>query len=75
MKSLAAPVGEPRYFCAPMRGLFRQCRVEKQFFFEKKNQKTFARCRGAIPSTCAKNIKVFCFFFSKKKSFFFSDIL
>jgi len=33
----------------------------KQFFFEKKNQKTFI--------IKAKLIKVFCFFFSKKKYF------
>jgi len=40
------------------------------FFFEKKNQKTFARCRGPIPSIDAAQIlKVFCFFFSKKKAF------
>jgi hypothetical protein len=41
----------------------------RMFFFEKKNQKTFARCRGPIPGTYAKDIKVFCFFFSKKKTF------
>jgi len=41
----------------------------KQFFFEKKNQKTFV-IRG-VPWDAANliKIKVFCFFFSKKKSF------
>jgi hypothetical protein len=40
------------------------------FFFEKKNQKTFARCRGLISTIdAAQIIKVFCFFFSKKKTF------
>jgi len=38
------------------------------FFFEKKNQKTFVRCRGLVTSA-RKDIKVFCFFFSKKKAF------
>jgi len=33
-------------------------KTEKQFFFEKKNQKTFVYIA-----------KVFCFFFSKKKYF------
>jgi len=39
----------------------------KQFFFEKKNQKTFdywARACGQ-----SEEVKVFCFFFSKKKTF------
>jgi hypothetical protein len=45
-------------------------KAKKQFFFEKKNQKTFARlgpdCRnGRAPE----GTKVFCFFFSKKKYF------
>jgi len=39
------------------------------FFFEKKNQKTFARCRGPSRQNLPKDIKVFCFFFSKKKAF------
>jgi len=38
------------------------------FFFEKKNQKTFA-CLRALPARRAPQIKVFCFFFSKKKTF------
>jgi len=39
----------------------------KQFFFEKKNQKTFA----FSARTCGQSeeVKVFCFFFSKKKTF------
>jgi hypothetical protein len=40
----------------------------KQFFFEKKNQKTFAICARA--SGQGAEVKVFCFFFSKKKAFF-----
>ncbi len=38
------------------------------FFFEKKNQKTFVRCRGLVTGAL-KDAKVFCFFFSKKKTF------
>jgi len=38
------------------------------FFFEKKNQKTFGRCRGPMTSTCLKTQKFFVFF-SKKKFF------
>jgi hypothetical protein len=49
------------------------------FFFEKRlsppcgNQKTFIRCRGPTIITYQK-IKVFCFFFSKKKTFLSSFI-
>ncbi len=39
------------------------------FFFEKKNQKTFATWRCIGGEAGPKVIKVFCFFFSKKKSF------
>jgi hypothetical protein len=44
-------------------------KARKQFFFEKKNQKTFVIM--GVPWNAAKliKIKVFCFFFSKKKSF------
>jgi hypothetical protein len=42
----------------------------KQFFFEKKNQKTLVRLGGAYPAKPKpKQTKVFCFFFSKKKTF------
>ncbi len=46
----------------------------KMFFFEKKNQKTFTRLvpRSVTQVTSGKHSereKVFCFFFSKKKSF------
>jgi hypothetical protein len=41
----------------------------KQFFFEKKNQKTFGPS-----SALAKRAKVFCFFFSKKKYFLTSRL-
>ena len=37
------------------------------FFFEKKNQKTLVRCRGLLRRR-AQDVKVFCFFFSKKKA-------
>jgi hypothetical protein len=40
----------------------------KRFFFEKKNQKTFAPGL-ALPGEAEANYqKVFCFFFSKKKA-------
>jgi hypothetical protein len=42
---------------------------EKMFFFEKKNQKTFASLRTPMASP-RQRLKVFCFFFSKKKAFF-----
>jgi hypothetical protein len=42
--------------------------ARKQFFFEKKNQKTFVM-GYALPARCAPIAKVFCFFFSKKKRF------
>jgi len=39
------------------------------FFFEKKNQKTFDSL-AAFPAVDAlQTVKVFCFFFSKKKTF------
>jgi len=41
------------------------------FFFEKKKQKTFvnlARRKNSRSSLRTKRIKVFCFFFSKKKT-------
>jgi hypothetical protein len=37
------------------------------FFFEKKNQKTFESLRALVPSP-RQPTKVFCFFFSKKKT-------
>jgi hypothetical protein len=40
----------------------------KQFFFEKKNQKTFAPLPSLSGEAEAKHAKVFCFFFSKKKA-------
>jgi hypothetical protein len=44
----------------------------RMFFFEKKNQKTFVRCRGPVPQGAPEKAKVFCFFFSKKKTFLLS---
>jgi hypothetical protein len=42
---------------------------DKRFFFEKKNQKTFASLGWAHPVRPQPNqSKVFCFFFSKKKA-------
>jgi hypothetical protein len=41
----------------------------KQFFFEKKNQKTFDYWAGRSDRRARKWPKVFCFFFSKMKSF------
>jgi hypothetical protein len=43
--------------------------ARKQFFFEKKNQKTFTLWRARCDWRGPQGIKVFCFFFSKKKSF------
>ena len=40
----------------------------KQFFFEKKNQKTFGRLSRFCPERRDSGVKVFCFFFSKKKA-------
>jgi hypothetical protein len=41
----------------------------KQFFFEKKNQKTFTSLGSLYPERPKpKGAKVFCFFFSKKKT-------
>jgi len=39
------------------------------FFFEKKNQKTFDPLGTPLATQRLKRPKVFCFFFSKKKSF------
>jgi hypothetical protein len=42
----------------------------KRFFFEKKNQKTFISLGPLYPEMPQpKGSKVFCFFFSKKKTF------
>jgi len=41
----------------------------KQFFFEKKNQKTFTHWLRSFRRVSAQDSKVFCFFFSKKKVF------
>jgi hypothetical protein len=43
--------------------------ASKPFFFEKKNQKTLTRGRARCDRRAPKGPKVFCFFFSKKKSF------
>jgi hypothetical protein len=42
------------------------CRNEKDFFFEKKKQKTFAWLSRAYPADLRQGVKVFWFFFSKK---------
>jgi hypothetical protein len=42
----------------------------KRFFFEKKNQKTFTPLRSLRPERPQpSHVRVFCFFFSKKKAF------
>jgi hypothetical protein len=41
----------------------------KRFFFEKKNQKTFATEYAPLGGARDSIVKVFCFFFSKKKRF------
>jgi hypothetical protein len=40
----------------------------KAFFFEKKKQKTFVPCTQSPERYASKEVKVFCFFFSKKKA-------
>jgi hypothetical protein len=40
---------------------------KKAFFFEKKNQKTFATWYAPLGRVRDSIVKVFCFFFSKKK--------
>jgi len=39
----------------------------KKFFFEKKNQKTFVITAPVAGENRDSDVKVFCFFFSKKK--------
>jgi hypothetical protein len=41
----------------------------KAFFFEKKKQKTFGLFGALCWARRGQEIKVFCFFFSKKKAF------
>jgi len=47
--------------------------IKKEFFFEKKNQKTFVHLYRIVatirPSFTYEQTKAFCFFFSKKKTF------
>jgi hypothetical protein len=43
--------------------------VSKQFFFEKKNQKTFVNLGRTGFTTSRSGAKFFCFFFSKKEVF------
>jgi hypothetical protein len=40
--------------------------MKKQFFFEKKNQKTFAHRARALPQRGRQVCKGFCFFFQKE---------
>jgi hypothetical protein len=42
-------------------------RARKQFFFEKKNQKTFYYMRFALPQRAQNICKIFCFFFKKMR--------
>jgi hypothetical protein len=49
-----------------MGGLMRK--KERRSFLKKKNQKTFGHGFGLSGEAEAKQTKVFCFFFSKKKS-------
>jgi hypothetical protein len=54
-------------------GLAEHCRGSKEgkrFFFEKKNQKTFAPGVHAARENGDSDKKVFCFFSSEKKAFF-----
>jgi len=47
----------------------RPAKEAKQFFFEKKNQKTFASLAHAAGENRDSETKVFCFFSSEKKAF------
>ena len=47
---------------------------KEEFFFEKKNQKTFV-CSGGVGLRVWPGAKVFCFFFSKKKYFLLCFLL
>jgi len=40
------------------------------FFFEKKNQKTFAHCIAPAAKRVSKKSKAVCFFFQKRSAFF-----
>jgi hypothetical protein len=55
------------FFGGGWRWIFDKARM---FFFEKKNQKTFESWAEPIRRGRSQYAKVFCFFFSKKKSFF-----
>jgi hypothetical protein len=44
--------------------------MRRQFFFEKKNQKTFGLWRRLSGEHTRQRAKVFCFFSSEKKIFF-----
>ncbi len=47
------------------RGFLYRAKARKQFFFEKKNQKTFASAVARSPEkTATADAKAFCFFFS-----------
>jgi len=46
-------------------------RKGKKFFFEKKNQKTFAPLRAVFNQPGTKQIKFFCFFLFTKRSPYF----
>jgi len=46
-----------------------RARAGKQFFFEKKNQKTFVYMAYAAGENRDSDVKVFCFFSSEKKAF------
>jgi hypothetical protein len=62
------PGRELRTSHRPARGVrLREARTGKQFFFEKKNQKTFVSWAYAAGEDRDSDIKVFCFFSSEKK--------
>jgi hypothetical protein len=47
--------------------VYAEMEARKQFFFEKKNQKTFVIMAYAAGENCDSETKVFCFFSSEKK--------
>jgi hypothetical protein len=52
-------------------------RKDKKFFFEKKNQKTFAPLRAVVNQPGTKLVKFFCFFLFTKRSasFLYGDTI
>jgi hypothetical protein len=59
--------------CAEGSNLYACRTARKQFFFEKKNQKTFTFLAYVAGENRDSDLKVFCFFSSEKKTFLDPD--